>query len=601
MIVTMKRNSPADVGLAAWWLLLLSPLAVSALVLRVAVYWPLSFDEASKLLVVLAVFAFLALGMGMQRQLADGWRAIRSIDKGALWMVVLAIAMTVLATCCLHRPDSDDAIYLPKLVYLLTYPSTLMDGAAHEIFGASMLPRSAAAYYPTSYEFAQAVVAHTAGVNILWIYYVLAPVAAGVLGLIALILNIRECGVSTRAAAYGGLLLVPLLLLMGEAHRSYGNISLVRLFQAKFAFMWFGLPVFVYLSRVFLRTRNPRVWLALFVVVLALSGITTSALVMLPLLAPVLLVAWRVDSDDVKGWLALATGYGFALLPTIVFALDYRRYAVAYANFGATLNAGFPQDFWGQVSLLEQGVHFPLTWILFGCALLACLCRPRRHRFLLTWTILLVLFVLNPWVATWMMQHVTSENIYWRMFYLLPLPLMLGVVIATLYESMSREHWRAYWLVLGTVVIAGLAPTSVLRPGNGLTVGAPGPSLDGLADDAKRITEQTPQGVVLAPVALAQDMAVLSARHVQIATRLDFLALVLLHQPLDDDLRQRATSFVAGQGGSLADLVPALEHFHPHTVVVAQQIVSPELISTLSQFDLHKACTINNWVVYTTN
>jgi hypothetical protein len=599
--MTTKRISPAHEGMAAWWLLLLSPLAVSALVLRMAVYWPLSFDAASKLLVLLAAFLFVVLSIGMQRQLAEGWRTIRRADKSAWRMILPAIAMTLLATCCLHRPDSDDAIYLPKLVYLLAYPSTLMDGAIHEIVGAANLPQSAAAYYPTSYEFAQAVVAHITGVNILWIYYVLAPALAGVLGLVALILTIKECGASTRAAAYAGLLLVPLLLLMGEAHRSYGNISLVRLFQSKFAFMWFGLPVFVYLSRIFLRTRSPKVWLALFVVVVALSGMTSSALVMLPLLAPIVFAAWWIDSDDVKSWPALATCYGFTLLPAVIFALDYRRYAVAYANFGAALNTGFPRDFWGQLSLLEQGARFPLTWILFGAALLVCLYRPRRHRFLLTWTILLVLCVLNPWIATWMMRHVTSENIYWRMFYLLPLPLTLGVVLATLYESMSRGHWRAYWLVLSVIIIVGVAPTSVLRSGNGITLDVPGPSLDRFADDARHIEALAPEGTILAPVPIAQDMAVLSAQHVQIATRLDFLALALPHQPLDDDLRQRAASFVAGQGGSLADLTPALEHFRPHTVVVAQQVVSTELISTLSEFDLQKATKVGDWVVYTAN
>jgi hypothetical protein len=340
----------------------------------------------------------------------------------------------------------------------------------------------------------------------------------------------------------------------------------------------------------------------LIVAVVALSGMTTSALVMLPLLALALWVAWWASSDDVEGWPARSMIYALTLTPAVVFALDYRRYAVSYVSFGAAANSGFPQDFWEQVTLLHQGAHFPLTWLLFGGALLGCLCKHRRHRFLLTWTAVLVFFVLNPWVAPWVMRYITSENIYWRLFYILPFPLMLGVVLAMLYDSMLPGRRRVFWfgaLFLCCAIAVGVSPTSVLRPGNGLTVGAPGPSLDASADDAKRIAVLAPEGVMLAPVFLAQDMSVLSTRHIQIATRPDFLALALIREPLDDQQRQRAVCFIEAHGCSLADLVPVLERYRPRTVIVAEQVVSPELISKLAEFNLHQTGQIDSWQVYT--
>lgn len=41
--------------------------------------------------------------------------------------------------------------------------------------------------------------------------------------------------------------------------------------------------------------------------------------------------------------------------------------------------------------------------------------------------------LLNPWISDVVIQHLTTENIYWRLFYLLPFPLMpalaLGLVV----------------------------------------------------------------------------------------------------------------------------------------------------------------------------
>src|SRR5215469_11643825 len=108
--MTIERGDRAHVGLACWWLLLLSPLAASTLMLRVAVYWPLSFDAASKILLIFAPLFALALGLCVRRQLADGWRVAWNTDRLALWMALFAMVLLVLTTCCLHRPDADDAV-----------------------------------------------------------------------------------------------------------------------------------------------------------------------------------------------------------------------------------------------------------------------------------------------------------------------------------------------------------------------------------------------------------------------------------------------------------------------------------------------------------
>jgi hypothetical protein len=91
--------------------------------------------------------------------------------------VLVACVLGALAATCLHRSDADDVIYVPKVLYLLAHPETRMDGLIPELAHnpALSFPKAAATYYPTSYEFIQAVFAHATGADFLTVYYVLAP------------------------------------------------------------------------------------------------------------------------------------------------------------------------------------------------------------------------------------------------------------------------------------------------------------------------------------------------------------------------------------------------------------------------------------------
>jgi hypothetical protein len=592
-----------DQGVAAMWALLLSPLAASAIVLRAAVYLPLSFRTGSHLLLVVALFLGVTLANCTRPRLLGLARMAANADRPALSMALGACMLAGLAATCLHRADADDAIYLPKLVHYLSYPASTVDGSIYEITSSSVLkfPRAATTYYPTSYEFAQGAFALLSGVDLLTVYYVIAPLLAGVIGMLAMLINIRSFGTSFRAASYSAALLVPVILLLGESHRSYGNLSLARAFQSKFAFFLFGLPIFLGVSLAFFRSRDATTWLCLLVVSVALSGMTTSALVMLPMLAIVLLAAWLITVGGHEGWVKLGVTYAMTLVPTLLFALDYRRYAVANVGFGSALNDAFPRDFSGQFGLLEQGDGAPISLVCFGAALLVCLARAKRNAFVLTWSLLAILLYLNPLTAPWIMRFVSSENIYWRLFYLLPFPLIIGIACAKTIDSLPcavagcKEGIAVLVLLIACLFIS---PTSVLREENGMRIGSPGPTLDALATDALGIAKLAPAGVVLAPVAVAQDMAILSAKHVQVATRADFMANAQRGELGENQLRLRAALFISGEGGRMEDMVEVLNRDRPGTVVLARRAVSSDVIHALVEDGLHRAGAVGQWVVY---
>ncbi|WP_266183406.1 hypothetical protein [Dyella humicola] len=556
--------------------LLLSPLAAATLLVRVAVYGGLSFHLAALLqtgLTLSLAAGALVLAMVYRRDL---WALARAANKEALVWMLVACALGALAATCLHRPDADDVIYLPKVLYLLAHSDARIDGLIPELAHspALSLPIAAAPYYPTSYEFVQAVFAHVSGLDFLKVYYVLAPCAAAAFGVLFIILNLRLLGLSARTAAICAALLVPVLLLMGESHRSFGNFTLVRMFQAKCAFIFVGLQASIAVSLLFFKEPKAARWVTLLVGFLAVVGMTTTALIMLPLLAIPLFVSWWCTESH-RRVIPVGVAYGLALLPVAAFALDYRRYALERAGYGSDLNAGFPNTFMGQLDLVTGGSSLPTAFVVFALAAGICLYswRVRRHAFLLLWTAIAFALYLNPWSAPGIMKFVATENIYWRLFYLLPVPLMIGMALGYGLDRIgpdARAGRHLPWLALlafGLAVV--VAPTSVTRKDNGVRIAPPGLTLDAYAADARACLALAKPGSVLAPIPLAQDMVLLSAEHTLLITRVDFLKNALFNEPDEFNRRYSAAKFITGEGGLGQDLVDVLQREQPGTVVIA--------------------------------
>ncbi len=603
-----KQQVPSSDGyvvfVALTLALLLSPLASATLIIRVAVYGDLSFHTAALLqtgVMLMLAMGTLAFAVNRRHTLCS---LAKTADRRALVWVLMACVLGALAATCLHRSDSDDVIYVPKVLHLLAHPETPMDGLIPELAHNPVLslPKAAATYYPTSYEFIQAVFAHATGTDFLTIYYVFAPCAAAIFGVLSIILNLRLLGLSTHAAAICAVLLIPLFLLMGESHRSFGNFTLVRLYQAKCVFIFTGTQAFIAASLLFFKKPGAACWIALLVVVLAVVGVTTSALVMIPLLAIPLFVSWSCIEPH-RHVTAMSIAYGLALLPVAVFALDYRRYAFERAGFGSDLNAGFPSTFMGQIELVTGGLSSPPTLVAFALALGICLYtwRIREHAFLLLWTAITVALYLNPWSAPGIMRFFTTENIYWRLFYLLPIPLTIGMAIGYGITRIGLDSKAGRLQPLGALLVLGIAvtvaPTSVTRQGNDVRIASPGLTLDVYAADAHACLRFAKPGVVLAPISLAQDMVLLSANHKLVATRADFTKNALFKDPDDFNRRDRAVKFVTGEGNFAQDFVDVLQREQPDTVVTASTarvVAAPYLASA----HYRQVALIGQWVVF---
>ena len=457
----------------------------------------------------------------------------------------MAAAVALLASAII-RFDGDDAIYLPKALHYLAYQDAALDRTITWIAG---LPESVKAGVFPYYEITLASLAYYFQLRLLDLYYVIFPAAILAMMLLATLLILTLLDDRKWLALSALLLMLLALVAMGETHRTPGNILLARLYQAKFMFLAAGVPSWVYFSLRYFILRDLASWLILVIIGIAMAGATTTALIFLPALSLVLWLAVLVGSGGsftgkgpMKTTHALRLGmiYGLTLLPLALMALEFRSYALQNLTNSSDLHANFPPNFTGQILLLVNPNH-PLTLLLFlGAAFLAILLSPYR-RFIAAWIFLAFGLFLNPLVASFIIEHLTTQNIYWRLFYLLPLTVVLSLAFMILAGLSPLPRIAAGLLSAWLCYLALFGPTSVLRPDNrvqlrlgGYKVHAPTFAV------AEEIARTQVGGSMFAPQELSSHIVLASPHFPQYHIREDYLRFALNQAGLDEAYRQRS-------------------------------------------------------------
>ncbi|WLA08201.1 DUF6077 domain-containing protein [Xanthomonas translucens] len=511
-------------------------LATSVASLMFAQRLSLRFSVVAVLIGGLAVATLSATAM----QVIGGYRRLR--QRGQRLHLAGAIALALAGgwlAMSINRPDIDDSIYVPKAVYYVEHPDAPIDTSVNWLAGLERTPNSGVFPY---YELTQAALSWLGGVPYLAVYHVLFPGIVGFLMCAAAIVLIGAFETRPRTILLCGVFYLLLLLALGETHRAYGNLSIARAFHGKYMFLSVGVPAWIYFSLRYLRQPQPCSWLILTAVGVGMAAATPTAMVFLPFLALTLALAVHVQESrafaSTAAWLA-ALRYGACLAPVVLMAIAFRFYAVDNIAARSQINAGFPTSFADQLRLIVNP-DYPLTPVLFVASLALVLAFSPYRRFFATWVATLCVLLLNPWVSHLVMLHLTTENIYWRMFYLLPFPLLAALALAPLANAGRRGPIWAGLCLVAAGIAATIGPTSVLRHDNGATLALPGYKI-GTADRicAQQLVQGAAPGSMLAPVEIASNVLLLSSRFPQYVVREDYLGLMMSSVPARISFQQR--------------------------------------------------------------
>lgn len=518
------------------------------------------------------------------------------LDTTSALLVATTCLVGMLLALILNRPNVDDYYYVPNAVYYVQHPSAAMGFEVHFLYNAPQPLVSA--FYSTSgaYEYVQAAAAHILGVNFLTVYYVLGAAVLGFMIPLAIFLLLIHFSDHTTSAAVGTLVTTAAILLMGETDLTFGNMSLARAFEGKTLLLVIGVPLFASFSLDYFKRPDVTGALALFCLATTMVGASASAVFVLPALAVVLLLAHMLTAAN-PARLALLPrlGYVAGLSYVVLYALFALTHGAAHLGVDSPANFGWPTDFAGHAGFFINP-DLPVTPIalIVSTGLALWLLRGERRRFLALWIVLSVLLFLNPIVAPFLIEHMTSPNAYWRLFFIYPFPLTLGICASALFGRLRNvdARWRlgAVGLVCA-LLLAGnfVLPAASIFQGRDVIVGRPGFKIQprDLAQ-AAQVIAIAPEGPMLAPRDLAGLIVMLDSNGPQLrirdsAERAWFSELGHLDEA---ELRISASNYL--QGGAdqrLGSLQGLLQEYPEIRSVVARAAVykQPALQSLLAQ------------------
>ncbi|MGH9879116.1 MAG: DUF6077 domain-containing protein, partial [Nitrososphaerales archaeon] len=369
------------------------------------------------------------------------WHRLKNIPKGAnkddglfvILALLISLASGLLATS-INRPDIDDSIYVPKAVFYIENPDSELNKSMNWVAG---LPKTTSSGIFQYYEITQAALAFKLNIHFLDLYHIVFPAIVGFLMCISMFLVISLFDQRRWPPLLSVVFLLLIILSLGETHRTFGNISIARSFHAKYMFIAVGVPAWVYFSLQFLALRGRKTWIILTALGITMAGATTTAMIFLPFLSALIAASYIFNEGECffrKDTFYLVSGYFSSLLPVVLLALNFRSYAKNNLGVGSFINSGFPASFQDQLRLLINP-EYPLTPLLFISSFAVLLFFSAYRRFFLCWVVLGFIIFLNPVVSGFIIKNFTSENIYWRLFYLLPFPIIVGIAYLSLLKG----------------------------------------------------------------------------------------------------------------------------------------------------------------------
>ncbi len=568
--------------------------ALALAAVAVVASYPLtgSFQLFSWLLV--AYFA-AALALTWRHPAGDAPPAPRRRQELALLgLGVLCAAITLLA----HRPDNDEVFYLNLALGAADHPEMplLKYQNIHGIPG----QRVNAFYRVTSVEVLAGAVSHLSAIPAAAVSHWLIATLAGFLVPLAYGRLLRIAG--GRRWLWGVAGAMVFLLLDGSAHANWGNLAFVRLYQGKCIFLSIAAPSIIAYALRFSARPTGRDWLLLCASLIAGTGLTSSAVWAGPALAALALAAaWRPTR---RATAVMAVGAGAVFYPLAVGLV---------LKLGAGISAGEKFSSASRVEplgLAEQGFDKVIGGNLAPLlvAMLAwLLVRPGpASRFAVVFPLGLALCLL-PTAAPWIALHLTGIWTFWRVFWLLPLPALVGLAVIgcrRLLDGGQRDrHLRLVGYVGALALAATLFPTryTLSRP-NGVEIRLPALKMPAAYDDARMVNRSvTPGAYVLAPPEISQWLTVENRHAYPLISIPKYLSPRL--EPAEFERRARLIAYVSGDprsGIRPEDLRRALTHYNLSGVCL--DVRAPwidEMRRTLAAESWDKAATRGAYEMWT--
>lgn len=444
-----------------------------------------------------------------------------------LAVLVLALGVGVFSLF-LHLPDLDDPFYVNRSVWIAEHGNA---STLDTMFSAEQLPTAYNGGLPIgSWEGLLGVLAKMSGISVgtltwlvvtglasaatVWATYRLARAWAPALPLLVVVV----------AVGY--------LLMSGESR--LGNFWIARMWQGKVIAVTILIPlVWVYVAQVLeSRSRRPLVLLA--VAGVAFVGLTSTAVILAPIMAGAIFLAALAFRDVRLGLAAVLYGLGPVLSGAAVLLFSDSEVGGEEPNL---LSA--QESFLRVLGPNPTMVALALAGIVLG----AVLVRSGRSGVALGVTALVCLGIFLPGVLPLINDSTGAGPILWRFLYCLPIPLLIGLLVVAPVPLLKRyagerpaalaPYGVAAVLLAGVAVVGAPLWTTVDHNGPVTLKSEPVWKVDLKAlEDVEAVMATDPTGVILMPTVQMRTLPMYTTQAFSVVPRV-WYAEILEQSPED--------------------------------------------------------------------
>lgn len=464
--------------------------------------------------------------------------------KSLCFILLLGVVASIISISIrrVGRISPDEYFYGANPVYFLQHPTAAMGFEDRTLYGGNALFSSISFHTAGAYEYLLGAFASLLDVSFITMYYRLAAALAGFAVPLGLFLVIVYFSESVSGAVIGTFFSTFFITMLGEASWTPGAYSFVRIFEGKIVFLFVGISLFVFFSLEQLKRNDFPAWIQLFMLNTAAVGLSSSSIMVLPILGSVIFSAyWITFGDEIKSlkdFLTHFASYFSSFAYLVLFALF-----IAFTDTiekSAQINATSSESFIGYLSGFVNP-NFPITPFLVIISSLAVLflTKNKTRLYLVMWMVFAFLFALNPVTAQFLLKF--FRGVYFRLFYIFPFLFNLGIIFSSLFNASQRLSQAARsFLWSGTcfifIIASVLMPSSIFQ-GDRFVMGSTIEDEDLMM--AKAIVEVAPKGVMLAPYPLSGAINMIDSGYPQLISRNDNMVYLLNSQGRDAEFELR--------------------------------------------------------------
>jgi len=508
-------------------------------------------------------------------------------DFSVLTCTLILGAVGSIAACSIFRPDADDYYYFTNVIYYLDHPNKSMGFDIH--FLASNTEPFESVFLNTSmpFDYGRGLVSFFLNIDPLYSYYITADILTGALIPFTYFYLLSFFFKNTYNVFFATLFTILLLMVCGDTHRTFGNFAFSRAFQGKSLCMIVGLPLFCGTVIEYFGEKKSDTLIFAGTTATAMLGVSSTAVILIPNMFLLILGSLFIISEKritilkhslyIFGSLIYLFGYGLCVMGDIPF--DLRRIIVSYYPF--------PSTFLGHVMLfINPKAPFTPIVIFLSATFFMVVSSSRQKLFIANWFLILVVFILNPISYYFIVNYFITSTIYWRLFYLLPFPLIAGLAFGNMLDYQPHTNVKRSIILVMTmcVFIIGMIclPGSVVNkqmnwgqykiklPENKLNI-------------SRKIVKSVNHGNMLAPYPISGIVPMLSSDFPQICVRGSGLKIWSLKNghPGEAERRVNAWKFVNGKGGKLNDFIYIIEKYCVQTLVIRKHVLKNNDVQSL--------------------